>query len=206
MVFSLSLFWRVRISEALERLYLILLEKPYLASYIELVFVGLLPFLLTLICGENLAEYGFRRENIGKSLFYSLPLALIVAWLRGFPAKGYGLTAPWNVYYAVLNLLAYGFLEVFFVVWLIENTDRLLRSESFPSEGSIGVPVIFGLSHVLWAIHGDLAAAVVNAFAVTFVFIYLGVIYKYTGNIAGFIIAWTLMNRQSLLSAIQCLL
>ena len=206
MVLMLSIFWRVGISDALERLYFILLEKPYLASYPELVFIGILPLIYTLACGEDFAKYGFRKEKFWPNILYSLPLALIVAWLRGFPSRGYGLVPPWSFFYAVLNLVAYGPLEVFFVVWLIENTDEYLGSEAMPSEGSLAVPMIFGMSHVLWAIHGDLVAAVVNAFIVSLVFVYFGVIYKYTGNIAGFMVAWTLMNRQSLLSAIQCLI
>jgi len=205
MVLTLSLFWRVGFPEALEGLYHILLKEPYLASYPELVFIGILPIIFTLVCGEDFAKYGFRRDGFWRSMLYSLPPALLVAWLRGFPKRGYGLTFPWNFYYAVLNLVAYGPLEVFFVVWLIENTDEYLGSEAIPSEGSMAVPMIFGLSHVLWAIHGDLVAAVVNAFMVSLVFLYFGVIYKYTRNIAGFMTAWTLMNRQSLLSAIQCL-
>lgn len=37
---------------------------------------------------------------------------------------------PWNLWYVALGVFAWGPLEVFFVAWLIANTDRIFKSES----------------------------------------------------------------------------
>jgi hypothetical protein len=44
----------------------------YLASYLEIIFVGLIPVLLTIYSRENWSRYGLARMGLAKSLFWSL--------------------------------------------------------------------------------------------------------------------------------------
>jgi len=185
--------WRV--DEIVERLY----AEPYLASYGEIVGVGGLPLLITLLCRDNPSIYGLRREGIAKSLILSLLLVLAYASLliasKGYPRIShvcFNLNFPYNVWYALLGVFAYGPLEVFFVVWLIVNTDLVLKTERKFSPGLIITTVIFGLSHLILAPK----AGIINAITVTVTFLILGSIFKYTKNSIGPLIAWTILNGQ----------
>ncbi len=206
MILILSKMWSVGVSEAIIRLYRILSEKPYLASYVEIVYAGLLPLLFTLADREDPRKYGFHREGALRSVALSTPLAVLIALLRGPPPFSYGLNFPWNVYYAVLTLTAYGPLEVFFVIWLVENMDSLLDGEGLISDGLLITVSVYGLLHAFCITCLNISAATLNALMVTVVLFVLTVIYKYTGNALGFVISWTIINRQSLLAAIECLM
>lgn len=108
----------------------ILYMKPYLASYAEVVGVGGLPLTVTLLRREGFKRYGLQRRGMLRSISLSAPLMLAIPTLRilsgDLSSVSYGLDFPYNVWYAVLGVLAYGPLETFFVVWLIENTDLIL--------------------------------------------------------------------------------
>ncbi len=170
-------------------------REPYLASYIEFACCGGLPLAVTLLCREDFVIYGLRREGLVKSLLLSSILAVFKITLRllsgGFRFVSFNLPFPLNLWYAFFGVFAYGPLEVFFVVWLIVNTDRIFGSlERMVSPGLIITVLVFGLSHVVFSPGGGL----VNAISVTITFFILGLIYKYTGNSIGPMIAWTLMN------------
>ncbi len=92
---------------------------------------------------------------------------------------------------AVIVVFAYGPLEVFFVTWLITNTDRIFKSENARvSWGLIVTVLLFGLLHIL------VTQSLANALHVAVTFFLLGLIYKYTGNSIGPMAAWTLINGQ----------
>ena len=100
----------------------------------------------------------------------------------------FNLPFPLNLWYASLGVVAYGPLEVFFVVWLIVNIDIIFKKlEKMFSPGLIITVLVFGLSHLIFARGG-----IVNAISVTVIFFILGLIFKYTGNSIGPMIAWTL--------------
>jgi|GEM_PF-703214 hypothetical protein len=174
-------------------------ERRYLAFYIEFVSVGLFPLVITLICKDDPELYGLSRKGIEKSLLLS---SLIVATdfciglLAGgphFDSPTFHLNFPWNLWYVALGIFAYGPLEVFFVMWLITNTDRIFKSESrVLSWGLILTIIIFGALHIL----SSPTAGVWNAPKVGLIFLVLGLVYKYTKNSIGPIIAWTLINGQ----------
>ena len=173
-------------------------ERVYLAVYIEIVSVGLLPLLFTLICKDELAQYGLARQGLAKSLLLS---SLFVVLMFGF---GYLMTGrlmtdsrptlhlgfPWNLWYALLGIIAWGPLEVFFFVWLIVNTDKMFKSriKAIPW-GLIVTVLLFALTHIL-------TTDVRNAIYTGAIFLVLGLIYKYTRNAIGPMIAWTLINGQ----------
>ena len=173
-------------------------EYPHLTIYIEIVGVGLLPLLITVIRKEDLAQYGLQKVHLTRSLLLAF---VVVGLASGFWFIQTGqwiqlrtptvhLTAPWNVWYAMLGVFAYGPLEVFFVVWLIANTERIVPGHfRCLSWGLILTVDIFGLGHL----------ATTNGFMamyVTVVFFLLGLIYKYTENANGPIVAWSLLNTQ----------
>jgi membrane protease YdiL (CAAX protease family) len=177
----------------------VLRENRYLAVYIEIVSVGLLPLVFTLICKDHPTQYGLSRKGLAKSLLLS---GLCVTGLFGFAflSRGqlmsgieppnFNLNFPWNLWYVALGVFAWGPLEVFFVMWLVTNTDRIFKSENKTmSWGLIVTVVIFGMAHIL-------TTSIYNAFYTATIFLVLGLIYKYTKNSIGPMIAWTLINGQ----------
>ena len=177
----------------------VLENKRYLAVYIEIVSVGLFPVVFTLICKNDLTQYGFGRKGLAKSLKLS---ALFTVALFGFAlltrgqlmtgdSPSFHLGFPWNIWYTVLGIFAWGPLEVFFVMWLVTNTDRIFKCGNRTlSRGLIVTVVIFGIAHILTT------QSIYNAFYTGAIFFMLGLIYKYTGNSIGPMIAWTLINGQ----------
>jgi hypothetical protein len=169
----------------------------YLASYLEIIFVGLIPVLLTIHARENWSRYGLTRMGLAKSLFWSL---VYVAVARGFSrlTSGHWMTAgsltsdlsfPGKAYYALLGAFAYGPLEMFFFVWLVSNTEHILqgRRGSF-FFGLTLTTVLYALLHVIF--QGLGAATVAVPFFV------LTLIFRWTNNSIGPMIAWTLLNQQ----------
>lgn len=73
----------VGFSEAMQ----ILGEERHLTVYIELVSVGLLPLILTIICGDDPDDYGLRTDGLGHSLVYSL-IFVGVIYLVGYLMTG----------------------------------------------------------------------------------------------------------------------
>ncbi len=193
----------------IESLFNFLYEKPYLASYIELVAIGGLQLAISLICKDNFSTYGLRKDNALLSLILAVTPAAALLSLRivqggGIKYVHFGLTFPLNLFYALLALLAYGPLEVFFVIWLIVNTDEALKwgGKRVLSPGLLITVAIFGLSHLILSPRGGL----LNAVKVAVEFLILGLVYKYTRNSIGPMIAWTLINHQVLYQVAGCLM
>ncbi len=162
----------------------------------EIIATGLLPVLFTIFGGENLVEYGLRKTGLGKGLVFS---ALIVAILAGAAWAGIGNYGPldlagfqvgsiWYVLCFVLGGLAYGPLEVFFVIWLVRNTDRIFHSQDkILSRGLVVTILIYALLHaVSQGFYAILIAARYLAF---------GLIYKVTRNSIGPMLAGTVTNE-----------
>ncbi len=168
------------------------------AVYVEIVAVGLLPVLFTLICRDDLAQYGLHRKGLAKSLLLSLAfVTMIYGWayisrgqLMSDSRPDPSVPTPWNLWYGLLGIFAWGPLEVFFIAWLIRNTDRIFKTkERVLSWGLIITVVIFALAHVV-------TTNLSNALYTGAIFLTLGLIYKYTRNSIGPMLAWTLVNGQ----------
>jgi len=177
---------------------LILSEHRHLVVYIEIVSVGLLPVLYTLICKDNLQRYGLQRQGWLKgvvlSLFYVLFMYgvgyLMTGQIMSDSRPDIIVAAPWNIFYGLLSIFAWGALEVFFVVWLIDNTDAIFGSQDkIFSWGLLITVVVFGLTHTL-------TTDFFNAIYTSFIFLILGLIFKTTRNSYGPMLAWTLINGQ----------
>lgn len=177
----------------------VLSEQRHLVVYIEIVSVGLLPLLYTLVCKDDLRRYGFQRHGWVKALLLSLTFVAFMYGI-GYLMNGQiisdsrpsiSVESPWNIYYGLLSILAWGPLEVFFVVWLIDNTDAIFGSqEKVISWGLLLTVIIFALSHIVTT--SDLF----NAAYTGFIFLILGLVFKTTRNIYGPMLAWTLINGQ----------
>lgn len=194
---------------ALERIVEMYNDEPYLAVYAEIIGVGGLPLFISILCRDDFATYGFRRRGMLASLGLSSTLT-VISLLRtlqgGWSFESFNLESPLNIWYAVLGVLAYGPLEVFFVIWLIVNTDKIFdkyrersRRELSPflgilSPGLLITVAVFSLSHLIFSPAGG----VPNAMSVGAVFLALGLIFNYTKNAVGPVIAWTLINGQVL--------
>ncbi len=163
----------------------------------EIVAVGLLPLLFVLLNREKLSLYGLQRQGLWKSLAYSVLAG--AAFMAALSLQGGDLStllnipaiqvSPlWKLGIALLAVIAYGPLEVFFVVWLIDNTDRLYNSQAKLLSAGLWVTIL--LYGVLHYFSQGLYALVL---AVTF--LALGLIYKATRNAIGPMLAWTVMNQ-----------
>jgi len=174
-------------------------EKGYLAVYIEIVSVGLLPVVFSLICKDDFKHYGMSRKGLVKSILLSL-LFVAVMFSFAYLSSGklvsdnrpdFSLGFPWNLWYAMLGIFAWGPLEVFFVIWLITNTDQIFNGgDRVGSWGLVITVIIFGLMHIATT------QSVYNAVYTGIIFLVLGLIYKYSRNAIGPMIAWTLINGQ----------
>ena len=163
----------------------------------EIVAVGLLPVLFVLFNREQAATYGLQRAGLGKSLVLSMLvvgayftfLSIQAGQLTtGINLEGIKITTSWKLGLALLAILAYGPLEVFFVVWLIHNTDRLYNSVAkILSAGLLVTILLYGVLH--WFSQG------MYAIVIAAIFLVLGLIFKVTRNAIGPMLAWTVMNE-----------
>lgn len=171
-------------------------DHLYVQSWIELVFVGLLPLLWTILRKENFADYGLVRLNLRSSLLLSIGVTAIFhiysrlvtgEWLSH--ASLSPVSPPLNFFYALLGIFANGPLEVFFVFFLIHKTDLHFNAQAQRiSRGLVITIALVFLLHVLTT------QSLSNAFVVASVFLLFGLIYKRTGNAIGPMLGWTLIN------------
>jgi len=176
-------------------------NNRHLYAYIELVSVGLLPLIYTIICRENPSIYGINIERKGliKSILLSM-LLVVFLYTIGYLTNGtivnyeshdFQLNFPWNVFYFLLGVFAWGPLEVFFIVYLIKNTDKIFNKENkIFSYGLIITTILFALCHILTT------QSLYNAFYTGSICLVLGLIFKYSKNSIGPMLAWTLINGQ----------
>jgi hypothetical protein len=172
---------------------------PWVTLAYALVGIGALPVLLSAAAHEEWRTYGLGRTGLGASLVASagfvvfvLLMAVAFGQARLPQAADIPLGFPLTVVYAALATLAWGPLEVFFVLWLAVNADRLFGSR----ERIVGPGLVLTLA-LFWALH--LVAArggVGNATAVTVIFLVLGAVFGRTRNAWGPMIAWTVLNPQ----------
>jgi len=173
--------------------------NPNLAIYpvlTEIVAVGLLPVLFVLFNREKMTVYGLQRQGWVKSL--ALSTLVVLAFFAFLPGQAAQLTSsislaeldistPWKLGLAILAILAYGPLEVFFVVWLIHNTDRLYNSSAkVLSAGLLVTMLLYGVLHTF--------SQGMYAIVIAVIFLALGLIFKTTRNAIGPMLAWTVMN------------
>ena len=173
-------------------------ERTYLALYIEIVSVGLLPLVFTLICRDEPARYGLARRGWMKSLILSLLFTASV-FAVGYVMTGRWMTDsrptihpdfPWNLWYGLLGILAWGPLEVFFFIWLIVNTEGIFKNRTIADFLGLLITVfLFTLIHIL-------TTDIRNALYTGAIFLIMGLIFKSTRNAIGPMIAWTLINGQ----------
>ena len=174
-------------------------QQPHLLTYVEVVGIGLFPLVLTLICRDDWAVYGVQRNRLRASLLWSAVI-IITNSVYLYLTTGYWInwriltvhvTFPANLWYAFLGIFAYGPLEMFFVIWLIANTEKAIRGGfSIVSWGLLVTVVMVGLAHIATA------SSIYSALYVTVLFLSLGMVFKHTGNSIGPMIAWTIINGQ----------
>lgn len=172
---------------------------PWVMLAYALVGIGALPVLLSLAAHEDCKTYGLGRTGLRGSLVASAAfVAFVLLMAAAFgqarlpsPADA-ALHFPLTVVYAALATLAWGPLEVFFVIWLVVNADRFLASrERIVSRGLVLTLALFWVLHLVAARGG-----VGNATAVTVIFLVLGAVFGRTRNAWGPMLAWTFLNPQ----------
>lgn len=163
----------------------------------EILLVGFLPIVFSVLRRDQAAEYGIT----GKRLFVSLVLSagVVLAYFAYLSLRAGVLTTSvqlpglhqptlGNALLAVLALVAYGPLEVFFVVWLIHNTDRIFNTEAKTwSSGLILTIAIYGLLHSF--------SQGANSVVIATEMLALGLVFKRTRDSIGPMLAFMLMNE-----------
>lgn len=172
-------------------------EHQYYQAYFEMVAVGLLPVVFVGISHEPLSLYGFQRKGVLKSIVCSLSVVAIF-YLKSFLATGQWIgyasfntvvNPPWNFFHVLWGIFSNGPLEVFFFIWLVTKSDQILQGGTkILSTGFLGTTLLFGLLHIITT------QSLVNALNVFVIFFFLGLIYKWSRNIYGPILGWTLIN------------
>ncbi|MBM4430998.1 MAG: hypothetical protein FJ026_11730 [Chloroflexi bacterium] len=163
----------------------------------QIVLVGLLPVLFTRFNRERAVRYGLTYKRLGASLVLSALVVLayfafLSLWAGRLTTSvtlpGWRQATPLNVLRALLALFAYGPLEVFFVVWLIHNTDRIFKTErALLSPGLLVTIGAYGFLHTF--------SQGLYAFVIAAEFLALGLVYKRTRNAVGPMLAFLLMNE-----------
>lgn len=177
-----------------------LIQQPSLALipiFSEIVLVGLLPIIFSILGRDKAAEYGIT----GKRLLVSLVLSVgvVLAYFAYLSLRDGQLTTSihlpglheltaGNALFAGIALVAYGPLEVFFVIWLIHNTDRIFKTEGkIWSWGLLLTIAIYGFLHMF--------SQGANALVIAAEMLALGLVFKSTRNSIGPMLAFMVMNE-----------
>jgi hypothetical protein len=175
-------------------------QQPSLALipiFSEIILAGLLPIVFSILRRDKAAEYGIT----GKGLLVSLVLSagVVLVYFSYLSIRAGHLTTNLqlpelhqltvgNALFASLGLVAYGPLEVFFVVWLIHNTDRIFKTEANTwSWGLLITIAIYGLLHSF--------SQGANSLVLAAEMLALGLVFKSTRNSIGPMLAFMLMNE-----------
>jgi hypothetical protein len=163
----------------------------------EIILVGLLPIVFSILRRDKAAEYGITGKHLLVSLVMSAGVVLVYfAYLSiraghfttSFQLPGLHQPTVGNALFAGLGLVAYGPLEVFFVVWLIHNTDRIFKTEAnIWSWGLLLTIAIYGLLHSF--------SQGANSLVIAAEMLALSHVFKSTRNSIGPMIAFMLMNE-----------
>jgi len=177
-----------------------LTQQPSLALipiFSEIVLVGLLPIVFSILRKDKAAEYGITGKRLLVSLAMSAGVVLVYfAYLSirtghlttSVQLPGFHQLTVGNALFAGLGLVAYGPLETFFVVWLIHNTDRIFKTEANTlSWGLLLTIVIYGLLHSF--------SQGANALVIATEMLALGLVFKSTRNSIGPMLAFMFMNE-----------
>lgn len=112
-----------------------------LLSIIEFCAAGLGAFVVMLIRKESFSDYGIKKENIKKSILFTLSFIVIMILLMSIDAGGLvyfpmrnhttikyslNLSFPYNLIGIMLTYLIWGFIEGFYYVVIIKKIDDLL--------------------------------------------------------------------------------
>jgi len=106
------------------------------------------------------------------------------------------LSFPLNFLFVMTVIIIYGPLEMFYVIWLITNTNKIFKAKKrIFSWGLIITSVMYGVANLFFSHNIILALLHIS------VFFMFGLIYKFTKNSIGPMIGWTLANGHILFIA-----
>ncbi len=186
-----------------------LLAQAYVfGSVLEFSCVGVLAVVFALVARDRRETFGLNRRGLPMSLLFGGGLVLLQATLRyALGEAPFGVTLlemaqslaqpfPANVGFALFTALAYGPLEVFYIVFLVVRADQGLRPSrrKILSNGTLLGVGLWASVHVTNAVFVGLVAGlerVVEAFVVGLV---LMAIFKYTTCSVGPMVYWTVSN------------
>jgi membrane protease YdiL (CAAX protease family) len=175
-------------------------NNPHLYIFIEFSSVGFFPLLYYFLSEEKPSKYGIYSEDLLKSLLLSF-FMIFIYFILGYLLNGqimtyqsydFSLGIPWNFIVGIAGIIVWGPLEVFFFIWLIEKTrDAFLSSKNELIISALITSLIFGV-----ILHLITTRDIYNSIYTGIIFLLLSLIYAYTKNLIGPIIAWTLLNGQ----------
>ena len=177
-----------------------LARQPSLALipiFAEIILVGLLPVIFSMLRRDKAAEYGITGKGLLPGL--ALSVAVVAAYFAYLSLRAGHLTTSvqlpglqqatiGHALLALLALAAYGPLEVFFVLWLVHNTDRIFKTEAQTwSRGLLLTIAIYALLHSF--------SQGANSLVIAAEMLALGLIFKSTRNSIGPMLAFMFMNE-----------
>jgi hypothetical protein len=127
-------------------------------SIIEFCAAGLGAFVVMLIRKESFSDYGIKKENIKKSILFTLSFIVIMILLTSIDAGGLvyfpmrnhttikyslSLSFPYNLIGIMLTYLVWGLIEGFYYVVIVKKIDDLLPRTSNPCLSL--APIVFYL-------------------------------------------------------------
>lgn len=163
----------------------------------EIILVGLLPIIFSILSKDKPADYGITTKHLSVSLALAAGIVLVYFAYLSILARHFTISIQLPAFQhvslgyailAILGLFAYGPLEVFFVIWLIHNTDRIFKSEA--KTWSWGLLLTVAIYAFLHAFSQGANSLVIAAEMLAF-----GLVFKRTHNSIGSMVAFMLMNE-----------
>jgi hypothetical protein len=177
-------------------------------TLLEFFFVGFLCILFAILNHDPERTYGLTRKGLIKSLTIGLVIVgvqSLIYYVSGLPVIDPKLDAftqslaqpfPNNIGFAFLCGFAYGPLQVFFIIFLVDRFNKAIDAKSLKIgyKGTIITVLLWALPHILnVTILGPTGALIqlVKLLVQGTILIFL---FKYTGNSIGSMIYWTFIE------------
>ncbi len=177
-------------------------------SLFEFLLVGFLCILFAILDHDDRITYGLARKGLGKSLLIGLALIVVqssMSYALGIPVIDPKLDAftqslaqpfPYSIGFALFCGFAYGPLQVFFIIFLVDRFDKVFSTEPSRTayKGTILTVLLWALPHILNATVLGPTAALQQLAKLLVIGPILIVVWKYTGNSIGSMIYWTFIE------------
>ena len=174
----------------------------------EFLLVGFLCILFAILDRDSRSTYGLTSKGLVSSLVIGLALVgahSLMSHISGKPvidprldAFTQSLTQPFpqNIGFALFCGFAYGPLQVFFLIFLVDRFDKVLdaKSSRIGYRGTIITVLLWALPHILNVTVLGPTAALIQLAKLLIIGPILIIVFKYTGSSLGSMVYWTFIE------------